>query len=173
MESSRLARNNTKRLVILALFAASALIAGFLESHFPLPFPGMRLGIANIFSLSALLMFGPADAVTISALRLAISLFLTGNLVAFLCSAGGLLLSLPVSIALYKFFPESLGVPAISTAAAFAFNFGQLAAIALTVRTPEVFAYLPPLLLCAAPTGYAVGVLARDLSKRFKETLIK
>jgi heptaprenyl diphosphate synthase len=158
--------NGTKRLAVTAVLTAAALAAGFAESQFPLPFPGMRLGLANVFHLAALLMMGSAEAVAVAAARAALSFFMTGNAAAFACGASGLAVSLPVTIALYKFFPGSLSVTAISVAGAFAFNFGQITSIAIIVRSPEVMAYLPPLLLCASATGFAVGRLAEELRRR-------
>jgi heptaprenyl diphosphate synthase len=163
--------NRTRRLVMTALLTSSALVAGFAESRFPLPFPGMRLGIANVFSLAALISLGPAEAAAVSIGRLAAAFLLGGNAAAFVCSAGGLALSLPVTIALYKIFPKSLSVPAISAAGAYAFNVGQLAAIAAVVRTHTVFAYLPPLLLAGAATGYAVGRAAEWIGDRVKRAI--
>jgi heptaprenyl diphosphate synthase len=158
--------NGVKRLTAMAVLTAAALAAGFAESQFPLPFPGMRLGLANVFHLAALLMMGGTEAVTVAAARLALSFFMTGNAVALACSACGLAMSLPVTIFLFKFFPGSLSVPAISVAGAFAFNFGQIAAIALILQAREVLAYIPPLLLCASATGFAVGRLAAEMEKR-------
>jgi heptaprenyl diphosphate synthase len=158
--------SGVKRLAAMAVLTAAAIAAGFAESQFPLPFPGMRLGLANVFHLAALLMMGGTASVTVAAARLALSFFMTGNAAALACSAGGLAMSLPVTITLFKFFHGSLSVPAISVAGAFAFNFGQIAAIALITRTYEVTAYLPPLLLCASATGFAVGRMAVELQKR-------
>jgi heptaprenyl diphosphate synthase len=160
--------NGAKRLAAMAVLTAAALAAGFAESRFPLPFPGMRLGLANVFHLAALMMMGGAEAAAVAAMRLALSFFMTGNAVAFACSASGLAFSLPVTIALFRFFHDSLSVPAISVAGAFAFNFGQIAAIALIMRTREVMTYLPPLLLCASVTGFAVGRLAVEIHKRVR-----
>ncbi|MDR0654331.1 MAG: Gx transporter family protein [Synergistaceae bacterium] len=160
--------NRTRRLVTVALLTSSALVAGLAESRFPLPFPGMRLGIANVFTLAALISLGPAEAAAVSLGRLAMSFLLGGNAGAFACSAGGLALSLPVMTALYKIFPKSLSVPAISAAGAYAFNIGQLAAIAAIMRANTVFAYLPPLLLVAAATGYAVGRAAEWIGDRVR-----
>jgi heptaprenyl diphosphate synthase len=155
-----------RRLVTIAVLTSAALAAGFAESRFPLPFPGMRLGFANVFYLAALMMIGAAASVTVAVLRLSLSFFLTGNVAALACSACGLMFSLPVTIALFKFFRDSLSIPAISVAGAFAFNFGQIAAISMIVRTADVFAYLPPLLLCASVTGFAVGRIAVEMEKR-------
>ncbi|MDR1580823.1 MAG: Gx transporter family protein [Synergistaceae bacterium] len=160
--------NRARRLVTVALLTSSALVAGFAESQFPLPFPGMRLGVANVFSLAALISLGPAEAAAVSLGRLALSFLLGGNAAAFACSAGGLALSLPVMITLYKIFPKSLSVPAISAAGAYAFNIGQVTAIAAITRTHTIFAYLPPLLIAGAATGYAVGRTAEWIGERVK-----
>ncbi|MDR3279895.1 MAG: Gx transporter family protein [Synergistaceae bacterium] len=156
----------TKHMLIIAMFTSMAMVTGFIESRFPLPFPGMRLGIANIFPLTALILYGPAEAISVAGLRLALSFFLSGNIVALSCSAGGIIVSLPLSIALYEYFADVLSVPAISVASAFAFNAGQLGAIALLLGSWGVLAYLPPLLLCAAATGYAIGSLASMLARK-------
>jgi heptaprenyl diphosphate synthase len=173
MNNTERPRWSARRIVLVAMFTALALAAGFAESRFPLPFPGMRLGVANIFPLTALLFFGPREAVTVALLRLLVAFFLSGNVFSFLCSAGGLALSLPVTILLHSRFRDSLSVPAISSAAAFAFNFGQVSAVAFAVRAAEVFAYLPALLLCGAFTGFAVGVLAENLRGRLSYFLAR
>ncbi|MDR1650810.1 MAG: Gx transporter family protein [Synergistaceae bacterium] len=156
----------TKRIAVTAMLGALALASGLIESRFPLPYPGMRLGVSNIFSMTALLVFGPAEAVSVTVLRIALSFFLSGSPATLACSAGGALLSLPLSIVLYERFRDSLSVPAISVASAFAFNVGQVGAIAALLRSPEVFAWLPPLLICAAVTGFAVGSLALVMARR-------
>jgi heptaprenyl diphosphate synthase len=158
----------TKRLVTTALFTAASLMAGMLESRFPLPFPGMRLGLANIFTLTAMLVFGPSDAIAVAAARIVLSFLVTGNAVAMLCSVGGAAMSLPVTITLYRMFPDGLSVPAISAAGAYAFNFGQLAAIAIMLRTADVFGYLPWLLAVATATGFAIGRVAEEMSRRLE-----
>ena len=160
--------NAVRRLTFISLLTASALTAGLIESRFPLPFPGMRLGVANIFILIALKTSGPADAAAVAVMKLALSFMFTGNAIAALCSAGGHACSLPVIVALYKLFPGDLSTPAISTAGAFAFNFGQVAAIAMSLYTPGIFAYLPPLLLAASVTGFSVGCAAEAVSKRLE-----
>ena len=158
--------NATKRLVLVSLLTAASLAAGTIESRFPLPFPGMRLGVANIFILTALKISGPVDAAAVAFMKLAMSFLFTGNTMAALCSAGGHACSLPVIVVLYKFFPDNLSIPAISTAGAFAFNFGQIAAIAAALRVPGIFAYLPPLLLVAAVTGFSIGYATEVITGR-------
>lgn len=52
-----------KKIAVLALFSALGLIAFIIENQFPPLFvPGAKMGLANIFSLSALILYGPAEA---------------------------------------------------------------------------------------------------------------
>ncbi|HOR14100.1 MAG TPA: Gx transporter family protein, partial [Clostridia bacterium] len=59
MESSKTAfpKNNTAKLVLLALLFAIALVLAALENTLPplpLPFPGLKLGLSNIAIMYAL-----------------------------------------------------------------------------------------------------------------------
>ena len=161
--------SSAKRLTVISLLTAASLATGLVESRFPLPVPGMRLGVANVFILTALMISGPADAAAVAASRVALSFLLSGNAAAALCGAGGHICSLPVMAALRHAFPEDLSAPAISAAGAFAFNFGQTAVIAITLKTPGVFGYLPVLLAAAAATGFAIGRAAEIVCARLKE----
>ncbi|MDR1884638.1 MAG: Gx transporter family protein [Synergistaceae bacterium] len=165
--------SSLRKHVIISLCSVLALITGVVESWFPLPFPGMRLGIANVFPLSLLILLGPGSAVAVAALRLCLAFFLSGNMFPLACSFGGLMLSLPVSITLRVKFRNALSVPAISVASAFAFNMGQVAAVVLLTGEPSVAAYLPILLAVAAPTGLAVGKLAEALATRLEKAGIR
>jgi heptaprenyl diphosphate synthase len=156
----------TKRIVTLAVFTSCALVAGFAESRFPLPFPGMRLGLANVFTLSALILYGLPGAASVAALRLGIAFFLSGNAVALSCGAAGAALSLPVEAALLRFFREGLSLRAISVAGAFAFNAGQLLAAVFMTGAARLFAYLPPLWAAGAAAGYAVGLAAEYICEK-------
>ena len=162
------ARFSARHVVLVGLFTAGALLAGLLESRFPLPFPGMRLGLSNVFYLLALLLFGASEALCVAALRTLLLFVLTGNAFALACSAGGLACSLPLAIFLYKTFGHTLSVPAISVASSAAFNFGQLGAVVLMTGEPSLFVYFPILMLAGFFTGYAVGALADNLWRRLR-----
>lgn len=155
-----------KRIVLIALFSALALVVNLAESAFPLPFPGMRLGLANVFSFVALLMLGASSAVFVSVLRVTMAFLISGNPFALACSAGGLLCSLPLAITLYKRFSKIFSVEAISVASAVAFNVGQLSVVVLITGELALFGYLPFLTIAALVTGLGVGFVARTLSAR-------
>lgn len=169
--AERKERLATEKLISVSLCAALALISGLLENKFPLPFPGMRLGIANIFVLVALVTFGAREAAMVASLKIALALVFTGNHFAFACSLAGTALSLPLSIALYTYCGNDVSVPAISVAAAVAFNIGQIAAVSALVSQPMLLGYLPFLVAAACATGFAVGTVADRLSLRLRPAL--
>ncbi len=159
---------SVRRLTLVGLLTACALLAGLIESRFPLPFPGMRLGLSNVFYLLAIMLFGAPEALCVAVLRTLLLCAITGNVFALACSAGGLACSLPLAIFLYKRFERSLSVPAISVASSAAFNFGQLGAVVLMTGEPRLFFYFPILMCVGFFTGYAVGVLADNLGRRLR-----
>lgn len=163
-------RFDTKKIVLVALLSALALIVGAVESLFPLPLPGVKPGFANVFSLVALLLFGPAEAVSVAVIRLTLAALISGNMFALACSAGGLACSLPTAVILYGKFRHLFSIPAISTASAAGFNMGQLAVVVLITDEPAILIYLPLLLLSALPAGFAVGLLAERLSTRLRKS---
>ena len=159
-------RPGTPRITGVALLAALALLSGLLEGRFPLPFPGLRLGIANIFTLTALVLFDWRAAASVAVLKIVLSFLLSGNVFALICSASGTLLSLPAAVGLFTRFRDDLSLPALSVASATAFNIGQVLAVAVSVGEPRILGYLPLLIGVGCLTGYAVGVLADKLSTR-------
>ena len=56
-------KNAAKKIVVLAIFTALSLITFVIENQFPpLLLPGARMGLANIFSFAALIMYSPWEA---------------------------------------------------------------------------------------------------------------
>ena len=77
-DAENLAR--ARRQVFLALFIALAVSLHILESLLPSPVPWLRLGLANIMTLSALYLYGGRAAWTVSLARVGIGALLLGRL---------------------------------------------------------------------------------------------
>ena len=90
--------NKTRRLVIIALYTALALILSYLESlvPIPMPVPGAKVGLPNIVTLISLLTLGTPLTLLIVTARIFLSGFLFGSMSAILYSLAGGLLSLGV-----------------------------------------------------------------------------
>ena len=76
-----------------ALFVALACVLQISESLIPLPIPGLRLGLANILTLTALVMLGFRAALEITLMRTILSSFITGTFMSpgFILSFSGFL----------------------------------------------------------------------------------
>lgn len=155
-----------RRTILLALLTSLALVVNLLEGGVPMPLPGMRLGAANAFALTALVLMGARASLAVTLLRVLLAWLLSGNPFAFFCSLTGGLFSTAVMAVLYTKFRELFSLPWISVAGAWAFNAGQILVAALLIGDARVFYYLPPLLIAGTVAGWAVGLLARALGGR-------
>ena len=69
-----------KKIAALALLTALGLIAFMLESLFPpLFFPGAKMGLSNVFSLFALVVFGLPEALLVVTARTVLGSLFAGN----------------------------------------------------------------------------------------------
>ena len=81
----------TKRLTQAALLTAIALTIFMVEAQLPAlaPIPGMKLGLANIVTVYAMFLLGPADTLAILLCRIVLGSLFAGQLMSMLYSLGG------------------------------------------------------------------------------------
>jgi len=159
--------SDTKRLVIIALFIAQATAINIVEGFITLPIavPGVKLGLANIITLLALLTLGWKDVFLIVTLRCLLAAMYGGNPVGFLFSISGGLLSTLVMALMWKYLGKHISIVTISLLGAVAHNIGQLFVAGLIVHDFRIYVYLPVLLVSALITGYIVGIVATQTYK--------
>jgi heptaprenyl diphosphate synthase len=162
-------KKHLKAMIIMALLVGLALSIHVAEAQIPLIFPGVKLGLANIITLVALRLYGWKEALTVTLLRIGLSAFFSGNMIAFLCSFTGGVLSCLLMIELDKHFKDSITLPYLSIAGAVTHNIGQLLVIIALIQNFYVIFYLPVLILSGAITGYSTGFLASLLSEQLKK----
>lgn len=116
----------TKRIAADALFTALGLIVFLIESLFPPLFiPGAKMGLANIFSLAALVLYGPADAFAVVAARTLLGSMFAGNIASLMYSLTGGCAAMAVSaILIYALYPK-VSIIAVSIVAAIMHNIVQ------------------------------------------------
>ena len=130
------------------MLAALASVTFIIEGLFPpLIVPGAKMGLSNIFSLLAVVLFSPVDGVILVAVRTTI------------------VVSVAVSVFLYRLAGDRLSLLSISVAAAVAHNVTQNTVFCLITSTPEMYAYLPYLAAVGVPAGLIVGVAAALILK--------
>ena len=83
-------------MAVLSIYIAIAFIFSYIENLFPLPipFPGIKLGLANLVIVLALCQFGLPYAFAISLLRNLLNAFTFGSLFGFFYSLAGSIASL-------------------------------------------------------------------------------
>ncbi|WP_425804464.1 Gx transporter family protein [Desulfitobacterium sp. Sab5] len=164
---------STKKLALIAVLVSQAAVLHYIESLLPnpIPIPGVKLGLANIITLLALVMFDFKTALTVILMRTVLGSLLSGTLfgVGFLLSITGALTAGCVMALLFRFTPffSFLG---ISVAGAVAHSIGQLTIASLIINQPGIFYYLPIMLLLSVPAGSITGLLLKELVQYLKST---
>lgn len=162
----------TRKLTLIAVLVAQAIVLHLFESLIPLPIPipGVKLGLANIVTLLALVIFDFKTALLITVLRTVLGGLLSGTLfnIAFFMSISGAVAATTLMAILMSLTstlnPSSrFSLLGISVAGAAAHNLGQLAMAALLIKHSAIFYYLPIMLVSSLPTGLLTGLLLSKL----------
>ena len=156
---------NQKKLSYLGLFAAVAIIFGYVESLIPFfaGIPGMKLGLANLAVLFILEKYTWKEAALVSVIRIFIG-FMFGNLFSILYSLAGAALSLAVMTFMKK--KSGFSILGISVAGGVSHNIGQLIIAGLITMTSGLIYYAPALLISGVITGLLIGTLTSEVLKR-------
>ncbi len=150
---------------LLALAACLGLAESLLLPD--LPVPGLKLGLANLAVVAALVMLGPAQALFVSMGRVLVVGLATGALfgpVTFISAAGAC--AAWAAMTVLRSRGQAFSVVGWSVGGSAAHVIAQLAAAALLARTPMVFALAPVTLALSIPSGLAIGLVARILLSR-------
>lgn len=163
----------TKKLVFMALLTAISLVIWVLEAQIPpvVPVPGVKLGLASVVTLTAMVLLGRKEALAILLVRVFLSCLFAGSFSAILFSLSGGILSWGIMALTVKLFEENL-LWVVSILGAIGHNMGQiLAAVAVTKTPGLLWGYGPALLIAAVLTGAFTGVAAMCLQKALKKQI--
>lgn len=162
----------TRRQVFLALFVAIAVTLHVLESLLPTPMPWLRLGLANIMTLTALYLYGARAAWTVSLARVGIGALLLGRLFSpgFWLAAAGALVATSAMIIVYRVAGRRLSPIGISAVGATGHALGQtLTARLLVIQHPAIWQIFPVFLLFTVFSGILTGWLATGLLEQLRQ----
>lgn len=158
-----------RKTALYGLLVALAFMFSYVEMLVPIPvgIPGIKLGLANGVSLTALYLLGTPAAFAVGILRVLLAGLLFGTPVSMLYSLCGGLLSLSVMWLCCR--SDGFSIIGVSVAGGVAHNVGQIALAAVLLATPSVAWYLPVLLITGTLTGALIGILCRTLLPRLKK----
>lgn len=164
---------STRRLVYLSLLLAMATALHVLEGLFPipLPFPGVKLGLANIITLLVLYLYDLRAGLTVAIARVLLGSLLGGTFLSpgfFLGLTGAVVSTLVMALLVKK--THCFSPIGISLAGAVGHNLGQLAMASLLLQNQAIFFYFPVLLLAAIPTGLMTGYILQRLLEHLEKT---
>ena len=155
-----------KKTAYLGVMLALALICCYVEVLIPVPIgiPGIKLGLANIVIVFALYSLGIKEALVLSVMRVTISGFMFGNVIAIAYSLAGGLLSLLIMFLLKK--TDKLSCISVSIAGGIFHNIGQMIIATILVDNYYVLYYVPVLMIAGFITGACIGVVAQEVFLR-------
>ncbi len=165
---TRFQNKKAGKIAYLAVLTAMALAVQWMESLLPPPFPAVpvRIGLANIFVLYAVLKMNPGDALTVSILRCLLLPLVTGNVSGLLYSlCGGVLAWTAMVVLMGAYRGGRITSIGLSVAGAGAYQIGQVLAGCLIAGT-VILAYLPVMMLVSIPAGIATGWIGGILAAR-------
>lgn len=157
---------NLKRVCLIAMLLAMAIVLNILESFIPMMIPGVKLGLANIIILIMLYEFKPYEAFLVDLLRILLAAVLRGVFLSptFLMALSGGMLSFLIMFLFsrIKFF-SPIGV---SVLGAVSHASGQILVAIVLLKTATVVYYLPFIAILSVVTGTLSGILVKLYLKR-------
>jgi len=166
-----------KKLTLMSILTAVALIIFIVEAQVPLPIPvpGVKLGLANAVTLFALFYERKSDGFKLTTLnvftillcRILLGAVFTGRLVAFVYSLVGGLLAFTAQFVIKRFVTEKQ-IWVCGVIGAIFHNIGQIAAAVVITGTPSIAYYLPILIIAGVITGVLTGLVAQITLSRIK-----
>lgn len=159
----------TKKIAFIGLMASLAIVLSYVEFLLPpisSAFPGIKIGLPNIAIIFALYRFGTKEAASVSAVRLAVSTLLFGNVMTLAYSLAGATLSLVLMSLLKKI--DFLSTVGISVVGGVSHNIGQIAVAVLLLGRLEIAYYLLVLIITGTVAGILIGLAAAFLLKILK-----
>lgn len=161
-----------RRKVFLALFIAVAVTLHALETLLPTPVPWLRLGLANIMTLTALYLYDSRAAWTVSLARVGIGALLLGRLFSpgFWLALSGTIVATSAMIVMYRVARRRLSPIGISAVGAAGHALGQVVtAQLLVVQHPAIWQIFPIFLLFTILSGVLTGGLAAALLEQLRQ----
>lgn len=158
---------NTRKLAELSMLTAAALIVFIVELRFPdiLPVPGVKLGLANIFTVYAVYRFKAKEVFLMVITRVTLGAVFSSNFSALLYSFSGAMMCLAGMLLVRRIIPVKY-IWLCSIIGAILHNTGQILVAMLVMRSLAVLPFYPILLTAGCIAGAFTGICASLILKR-------
>ena len=162
-------KNAARKVALYGILIALAMVMSFVESLIPIPIPvpGVKLGLANLVTITGLYLVGIRGTICITILRVVLVGLSFGNPYSMIYGLSGAFFSLLAMAAAKRF--HWFSQVGISILGGVFHNIGQLLFASFVVQTAGVFAYLPLLLAAGSVAGAVIGILGGILTERLRK----
>ncbi len=154
---------STRDLARLGLLSSTALVLSLVENTVPTPLPWLRLGLANIPVLVALMGQGVRAAVLVAGVKVLLGSLFGGGLLGPVAIIGGAaaMASLAAMASAHRLRPGLFSTVGVSVAGAVAHQATQLWVARLYTGQPALLSLLPMGLVAGLVSGVFIGLVAR------------
>jgi len=160
-----------RKIVIMALMVALGVILHRLEALLPLPTPWVKLGLANLMTLMALIYLGVREAFIVTLLRVILGSILAGTFLGptfFLSLAGGLT-GTAITCGIYNRGKGPFSLVGISICGAYTHTFiTAICVYFFLIKQTSFFVLLPFFFSLALVTGILTGMAGNLLSRKIE-----
>ena len=151
-------KRNLFYLTYMAVLVTFAVVIHTVEAALPLPMPvpGVRLGLANIITLLAIVLYGLRSGLTVSILRTLLGSFFTGSFLGFgfwLSLTGGIAACLVMALAVMLFRRGTISLVSVSILGAVTHNWRLPRPASLSAIRPCFWAIFPCYCCSVCPAG--------------------
>ncbi|MFI3324658.1 MAG: Gx transporter family protein [Clostridia bacterium] len=152
---------SVKKITTCGILAAAAMVISLLERYVPLDIilPGLKLGLANIVTVYAIIRIGKKEAFMIFLTRVLAVAVVSGRMSSLLFSFLGGIFAYVIMCILERFLDRGISVIGLSIAGAAFHNIGQIVAGFITIGSFSILSYLSYLLILSIPIGFITGGL--------------
>ena len=160
----------SKKVAYYGIFASLAILMGYIEGIFPMPFPipGIKLGLSNVIVLMALYIMDEKTAFGVSIIRVFVSALLFRGFLGLWYSLAGAMLSFIVMVIAKR--TNKLSTVGVSVLGGIFHNVGQIVIACIILGRTAVVYLLPILMVSGIITGFVIGVLVGRCNLYFSKS---
>ena len=151
----------SRKISYYGIFASLAILMGYVELMipFPMPVPGVKIGLSNIVVLLCMYVMGIKEGFYISIVRVIISALLFRGFMGFWYSISGAALSyIVMALAIKSKHISSIGV---SVLGGVFHNIGQIIVAVIILGRSVVIYLVPVLMVSGVVSGIAIGLITK------------
>lgn len=150
----------TKQLALYGMCIALAFILSYVEAMlpFPMPMPGMKVGLTNLVVMIALFYMRESSAFVINLTRIFLVSMTFGNMMTLWYSLAGGILSFVAMLILKR--TNKFSMVSVSVIGGVSHNVGQILVAMYVLQTTKLYWYLSVLSVSGVVAGIVIGVVA-------------